>query len=141
MKKTLLIAIAFVSAIAARGQQASFVNVTLQNEHGRQVLHFSVPAEKNVRHYRIEAGDDSTRLETITTIPARNNSVFKTDYLVDVSVYHHAYYRVGKVEMGGGMPYSSVVHLAAQQQSAPWAPRNAGGEHIAASASTPDSVR
>ncbi len=115
MKNTILIVIAILVTLAAQAQTEAFNNVALQPAHGRQVLSFTVPHEQNVRHYRIEASNDGSNYEVVATVPSKGNAVSSTDYSYDVTPFTNAYYRVGKVEMNGRMPYSATVNKTTEQ--------------------------
>jgi hypothetical protein len=98
-----------VISIADASAQQAFSNVALDNMHNRRVLNFAIPRESNVRHYRIEASNDSLSFSVIATLPSKGNSALSQSYQYDITTYSYKYYRVGMVGMNGSMPYSKVV--------------------------------
>lgn len=110
MKKLIFFGASVISSFMANGQTSTFSNVALENKHNREVLSFVISPEQNVRYYRIEAGDDSATLAVIATMPSRGNTMLGACYNYDVTAFHYAYYRVGKVEMDGRIPHSAVVY-------------------------------
>lgn len=118
MKTIIFFLLAICSAFKGYTQKPAFSRVSLQTLHNRQMLLFSIPQEANVRHYRIEASNDSLNFEVIATVRSKGNSMLATDYSYDLSQYAYAYYRIGKVEMGDKMPYSSIMVVPRKEQQA-----------------------
>jgi hypothetical protein len=109
MKKYTLTAVAILVALSTQAQSKVFTKASSQKVHGREILRFTIGGDQNVRHYRIEASNDSASFETITIIASKVASIFPEDYDVDITAYDYKYFRVGKVEMGGKMRYSPIV--------------------------------
>lgn len=111
MRSAIFFFLFICSTITTFAQQTAFTNVSLSKQN---TLNFTVPKEVNVRHYRVEAGNDKDQLNVITTIPARGNSMLPTNYQYSVAAYNYTYYRVVAVEMGNGMPTSVIVSRPAK---------------------------
>lgn len=109
MKATFLFLLAICIAQVAQAQQSPFSSISVQERNNAEVLVFSVPREVNIRHYRIEAGDDSVNFEVISILQPKGNSMLCRTYHYDITAYSKVYYRVVKVEMNNGMPYSNVA--------------------------------
>lgn len=127
MKNQIVTVIAIISSFFAHAQSTTFNNVLIENRHGRDIMSFTVLHDQNVRHYRIEAGNDSSNLSVVATMPSIGNGIFATDYKFDVTAFHYMYYRIGKVEMSGQMPYSAIVNTREHEDLVP-TPMNKGGQ-------------
>ena len=104
-----LLIVTGVAISAATAQQASFTHISMTTVNARTMIAFTTPREANVKHYRIEASNDSIHFTAIANLPSAGNSVFPRNYNYDITAWSYKYYRVGIVEMSGGMPYSSIV--------------------------------
>ncbi len=103
----IILAIA-ASYIQAKGQQA-FKNATIQQTENHYVVSFSVPNEVNIYQYRIEAGNDSTRMEVTGVIKPKGNSVMERSYQYETFDTAYKYYRVAAVGMGSQLMYSAIL--------------------------------
>lgn len=97
--------------LSAYCQQQLFTSVSIENIRGRKTVLFTLPREINVRHYRVEAGNDSVRFDVIATIRPYGNGQLARSYQYDLTAFSYKYYRVGIVAMGPSLPYSPVVHF------------------------------
>lgn len=115
MKSIFFVLAAVCSVCVAAAQDAAFTQVALCTAHKRTVLAFTVKREVNVRHYRIEAADDSVHFGVIATVVPGGNGLFPASYRYDVTVLRYRYYRVAMVGMDGTMPYSGRVTRPQEQ--------------------------
>jgi len=109
MKTFILFLLATCCTFIGRSQDIAFSNVSLQNRNSREIINFTNPHEVNTRQYRIEASNDNVHYEVIATVPSKGNNVFASNYSYDVTPFDYTYFRVGRVDMNGQMPYSAVV--------------------------------
>ncbi len=113
MKTSVLFLLAICSTFISRAQDVAFSNVSLQNSNDREVISFTTSREINTRHYRIEASNDNVHYDVIATVRAKCNQMLPANYSYDLTPSAYIYYRVGRVEMNGQLPYSAVVKMEA----------------------------
>ncbi len=114
-----LMFILLATIAAASAQEVAAAGISLTTANGRTAIHFTVPREVNVRHYRIEASDDSVHFGVVATLKSKGNSVMPNKYSCDLTAWNYKYFRIAIVEMNGSMPYSAVVQRTEIHEAVP----------------------
>lgn len=109
MKSVIIFLLVVSTSITSIAQQVAFSNISLESKRNEETITFTIPREVNVKYYRIEACNDNISFEVINTLRPEGNTMFAKTYTYNVAPYNFKYYRIGKVEMNGPLPYSDVV--------------------------------
>lgn len=109
MKSVIIFLFAVSSAFVSIAQQAAFSNVSIDNNRNEETISFTIPREVNVKYYRVEASNDNITFEVINRVQPQGNTMFAKTYTYNVTAHNYKYYRIGKVQMNGELPYSAVI--------------------------------
>ena len=100
-------AFAMICVFPAQGQP--FSSVALDNVRNSKVINFTLPRERNVRYYRVEASNDNYDYQIIGTVRSTGNSVLTKSYRYKLYEPGYKYYRVAMVGMDASLQYSAVI--------------------------------